>query len=116
MMLSVQNIQPLIYKEVPNSTYQPSVKKQERDINGNMIGSGLSTDLKSNKYNSKRGGDSLDSKTLLIILNSVLNTQHKRLPSPAACDNQRDSDPKVDYDHVSNKQSQGSVSTPVKKR
>ena len=81
-----------------------------------MIGSGLSTDLKSNKYNSKRGGDSLDSKTLLIILNTVLNTQHKRLPLPAACDNRCDSDPKVDYDHVSNKQSQGSVSTPVKKR
>ena len=81
-----------------------------------MIGSGLSTDLKSNKYNSKRGGDFLDSKTLLVILNTVLNTQHKRLPSPAVCDNRCDSDPKVDYyDNVSNMQSQGSVSTPVKK-
>ena len=114
MMLSVQNIQPLIYKEVPNSTYQPSGKKQDRDRN--MIGSGLSTDLKSNKYNSKRGGDSLDSKTLLVILNTVLNTQHKRLSSPAACGNQPNPDPKVEYDHVSNKQSQGSVSTSVKKR
>ena len=116
MMLSVQNVQPLIYKEVPNSSYQPSVKKQDRELNGNMIGSGLSTDLKSNKYNSKRGGDSLDSKTLLVILNTVLNTQHKRLPLPAVCDNRCDSDPKVDYDDVSNMQSQGSVSTPVKKR
>ena len=115
MMLSVQNIQPLIYKEVPNSTYQPSVKKQERDLNGNMIGSGLSTDLKSNKYNSKRGGDSLDSKTLLVILNTVLNTQHKRLPSPAACENRCDSDPKVDYEQGSHHRREGSVSTPVKK-
>ena len=81
-----------------------------------MIGSGLSTDLKYNKYNSEQGGDSLDSKTLLVILNTVLNTQHKGLPSHAACDNRCDSDPKVDYDHVSNQQSQGSVSTPVKKR
>ena len=112
-MLSVQNIQPLIYKAVPNSTYQPSVKKQDRD--GNMIGSGLSTDLKSNKYNSKRGGDSLDSKTLLVILNTVLNTQHKRLPSPAACDIRCDSDPKVDYEQGSHHRREGSVSTPVKK-
>ena len=115
MMLSVQNIQPLIYKDAPNSTYQPSVKKQERDLNGNMIGSGLSTDLKSNKYNSKRGGDSLDSKTLLVILNTVLNTQHKRLPSPAACENRCDSDPKVDYEQGSHHRREGSVSTPVKK-
>ena len=80
-----------------------------------MIGSGLSTDLKSNKYNSKRGGDSLDSKTLLVILNTVLNTQHKRLPSPAACENRCDSDPKVDYEQGSHRRREGSVSTPVKK-
>ena len=113
-MLSVQNIQPLIYKDVPHSTFQPSVKKQDRDLNGNMIGSGLSTDLKSNKYNSKRG-DSLDNKTLLVILNTVLNTQHKGLSLPAACGNQCDSDPKVDHDQVTHHRSQGSVSTTVKK-
>ena len=80
-----------------------------------MIGSGLSTDLKYNKYNSEQGGDSLDSKTLLVILNTVLNTQHKRLPSLAAYDNQCDSDPKVDYEQVPHHQSQRSVTTPVKK-
>lgn len=76
-MISVQQIQPLTYNTVPAST----VTETQQDINGNMIGSGLPASGRANKAHSDRG-HSLDSQTLLVILNTVLNTQHKT-PFPA---------------------------------
>lgn len=66
-MLSVERIAETVYTK-------PATPIFSRDINSNMIGASIVGDAKSTKRSS--GNKLLDNETLLVILNTVLNTQY----------------------------------------
>lgn len=106
-MLSVQQIQPLIHQNLPTSTYHHS-KESQVDANGNMIGTSLPADIKSKKAHS--GGEhSLDSNTLLLILNTVLKTQHKTTFPSEQCGKQQSKH--IDNGNIAKNNSQDTSTT-----